>query len=141
MKITSALVLCVLAALSTVVQAGEFVAAPRTPATLALSTPIDQACASYLPADFESDEPPGTTRLSVYVTVAGTVSRLNVRESSGSIDLDQAATQCIGALGVMYEPATVGPLKVASWTEIRINWGAILKERGPKHAAEPFFKF
>ncbi len=122
-----------------IANAGSFMPTPITPPLLTLKTPIEKACESYYPPDFETDEPPGATVLTIYVLVTGATGKINVTASSGSPTLDAAAINCIENLGVIYQPATVGDRLIAQWQTLTLNWTSISKTRPQKSEDKPFF--
>jgi TonB family protein len=126
--------------LSAAIQAESIVTpAPRSPAVLTLATTLNKACEPYYPADFTPEDPPGSTKLKVYVAITGAITGLSVIESSGSVALDQAAVQCVKSLGTIYRPASIGTLWVASWQQLAVNWAEILKARSKRPQQGAFF--
>jgi TonB family protein len=121
-------------------QAGTVSSTPVSPATPQLTVPLSKACEPYYPVDFEPEESPGTTRLLAYIATSGAITALSIATSSGSVTLDQAAVQCIKALGVSYQPARIGELPVGSWQELNVDWKQILKARPSRPKPEAFFK-
>lgn len=125
--------------LSAAIQAAGIVTpAPSSPAVLTLTTSLNKACEPYYPADFTPEDPPGSTKLKVYVSVTGAITSLSIIESSGSVTLDQAAVECLKNLGIIYRPASIGTLWVASWQQLEVNWAEILKAL-PKRARQGAF--
>jgi TonB family protein len=120
--------------------AGAVTGALVSPAIPKLTVPLSKACEPYYPADFEPEESPGTTRLLAYIATSGAITALSIATSSGSVTLDQAAVQCIKALGVSYQPAHIGELPVGSWQELNVDWKQILKALPQRAKPEAFFK-
>jgi len=135
-RLTLALTAVLLA--SAIQAAGSFTPAPTSPAILTLATGLNKACEPYYPVDFSADDPPSSTKLKVYVAITGAITSLSITESSGSVTLDQAAVECLKNLGVIYRPASIGTLWVASWQQLEVNWPQIIKAL-PKRAQQGAF--
>ena len=91
-----------------------------TQATLAASRG-NNCAAKYYPAIAVRLNHEGATLVSIHIDAQGSVTGVDVANSSGFSDLDEAAQQCVSAQ-FHFSPATENGSPVASTRQIRIVW-------------------
>jgi TonB family protein len=101
------------------------VSLPAPAPQVAAPSPImpPRISSSFLPSyplSAVENELGGVTLLSVYVGLAGNPERVEVKQSSGNSELDQAAQKAVSRW--LFQPATQGNVTLASWLEIPVRF-------------------
>ena len=94
---------------------------------------IPHKCDVWYPPDLQHDGVEGTTVLSFRIKRSGSVSHVEVTQSSGNYELDEAALHCVRTW--IYFPATRGGQPVEVDSTAKIIWQ--LPEAAPASPAPP----